>query len=127
MFEWPQILHCVYVMYNCLTAITDERKLIHGRTFPLQYDDLVNDNHPLFWEIGKLGKSYIDWVFTPEDKDLRFFASDFLENLTTCQWYIIPIFWLPIIAFFLHMSFSNFVASDGHETWLPQVAGGRCK
>src|SRR6218665_1029081 len=93
----------------------------------LQYDELVNANHPMFWEIGKLGKSYMDWIFTPEDKDLRFFGSDFLESLTQCQWYIIPIFWLPVIFFHLHLSFSNFMGSGGYETWLSQVAGGRCK
>lgn len=89
-----------------------------------KYDDLVNANHPLFWEIGKLGKSYMDWIFTPEDKDLRFFASDFLENLTVCQWHIIPLVWFPIISFFLYKSHSNFTSSGGYETWMPVLAGG---
>lgn len=89
-----------------------------------KYDDLVDASHPMFWEIGKLGRSYLDWIFTPEDKDLRFFASDFLESLTVCQWYIIPLVWLPIIGLFLHKSYSNFVLSDGRETWMPGVAGG---
>lgn len=92
--------------------------------FISQYDDLVNANHPMFWEIGKLGKSYIDWIFTPEDKDLRFFASDFLENLTVCQWYIIPLFWFPIISLVLYKSHSNFVVSGGHEVLMPGLAGG---
>lgn len=78
----------------------------------------------MFWEIGKLGKSYIDWIFTPEDKDLRFFASDFLENLTVCQWYIIPLFWFPIISLVLYRSHSNFVVSGGYEVWMPGLAGG---
>lgn len=89
-----------------------------------KYDDLVNANHPMFWEIGKLGKFYIDWIFTPEDKDLRFFSSDFLESFTVCQWYIIPLFWLPFISIVLYKSHSNFVFSGGHEVWMPGLAGG---
>lgn len=82
-----------------------------------RYDDLVNSNHPMFLEIGKLGKFYMNWIFTPEDKDLRFFQSDIVEYLTTCQWYIIPIVWLPIITFFLCLSYGNFMEIGGHETW----------
>jgi len=80
-------------------------------------NDLIDLNKPMFWQIGKLKEKYIEWVFTSSDKDLRFFESDFLEKLTMCRWPVIPIFWSPIILFFIYLSFSNF-SSNGNESFL---------
>lgn len=78
----------------------------------------------MFWQIGKLGKNYREWIHSPIDQDLRFFETDFLESLTQCQWYVVPIVWIPIMALFVYLSYSNFTEL-GAETWMPSLMGGR--
>lgn len=37
---------------------------------------------------------------TPTDRPLRLFHSDFCEYFSNNKWYIVPIFWIPIVCFF---------------------------
>lgn len=59
--------------------------------------DLVDWSQSLYKQVGQLGKNYHEWMLNPVDKKARLFDSDLLEQLTVTQWYVIPIFWIPII------------------------------
>lgn len=48
-------------------------------------------------QIPKLKSNYAIWVNKPVDRPLRLFKSQWMEILTKTPWYIIPIFWIPII------------------------------
>lgn len=48
-------------------------------------------------QIHKLGENYEEWVNLPVDRPLRLFESDFIESLTKTPWFIVPIFWIPVI------------------------------
>lgn len=50
-------------------------------------------------QIAKLGNKYADWVNLPVDRPLRLFNSDYIECLTKTPWWVVPIFWIPIIIY----------------------------
>jgi len=84
---------------------------------------IIDITKPMVWQIGKLGKHYQKWIHTPDDVDLRFFETDWIESLTMCQWYVIPTVWLPIMLYFLYLSASEFFES-GPEVMMPFLFGG---
>lgn len=48
-------------------------------------------------QIPNLKSKYAIWVNKPLDRPLRLFHSNWMEILTKTPWWLIPIFWLPII------------------------------
>lgn len=63
-------------------------------------EDLIDWDKPILSQVPHLGPKYTDWVNLPVDRPIRLFANDFLESLTKCPWYVVPIFWIPVIIFF---------------------------
>jgi dihydroceramide fatty acyl 2-hydroxylase len=43
-----------------------------------------------------MGPRYWAWVHKPVPGRPRFFASDALEALTCCPWWVVPLVWLPV-------------------------------
>lgn len=39
----------------------------------------------------------MDWVNKPVDRPLRLFERNYLEILTKTPWWLVPVFWIPII------------------------------
>ncbi|TGZ31874.1 Uncharacterized protein DBV15_01175 [Temnothorax longispinosus] len=66
-------------------------------------ENLINWNAPLLWQVGFMGDRYWEWVNLPVNRPIRYFQSEILEILSITPWYILPIVWLPIIAYFLYM------------------------
>lgn len=83
----------------------------------------IDMNKPMFWQVWKLGKYYQSWIHTPQDQDLRFFESDILESFTHCQWYMVPMVWVPLMFTFLYFSITNFIDA-GSEIFMPSMFGG---
>lgn len=50
-------------------------------------------------QIGSLKEKYSEWVNKPVDRPLRLFGPTWLENLTKTPWWLVPLFWLPSIAY----------------------------
>lgn len=48
--------------------------------------------------VGYMGSNYWDWVHKPLPGKPRFFHSTALENVTRCQWWVVPLIWLPVYA-----------------------------
>lgn len=54
---------------------------------------------PMINQIRFIGDKYENWVHKPVDRPLRLFQSDLLENFSKSPWYVIPLFWIPIIIY----------------------------
>ncbi|ETE60597.1 Fatty acid 2-hydroxylase, partial [Ophiophagus hannah] len=61
--------------------------------------DLVDWGKPLLWQVGHLHEKYDEWVHQPVDRPIRLFHSDLMEFLSRATWYIVCIFWLPVVFF----------------------------
>nr|CAD7393156.1 unnamed protein product [Timema cristinae] len=66
-------------------------------TLPGSDTKLVDWSKPMLWQVGHLGKRYQEWVSSPVDRRLRLFQSNFVESISVTPWYIVPIFWIPIL------------------------------
>uniref|UniRef100_A0A1B6DBJ9 Cytochrome b5 heme-binding domain-containing protein n=1 Tax=Clastoptera arizonana TaxID=38151 RepID=A0A1B6DBJ9_9HEMI len=79
-------------------------------------EDLVDWSKSLYKQVGQLGKNYHSWVLNPVDKKARLFDSDLLEQLTITQWYVVPIFWVPIIlglTYSAHLQIGRVAENEG--------------
>ncbi|KAF9189941.1 fatty acid alpha-hydroxylase [Haplosporangium sp. Z 767] len=61
-------------------------------------------NQPLLWQLWRNNYSkafYLEQVHIPRHLSgpARIFGSSFLEFFTKTPWYVVPIFWLPIVAY----------------------------
>ncbi|XP_022955301.1 dihydroceramide fatty acyl 2-hydroxylase FAH1-like [Cucurbita pepo subsp. pepo] len=67
----------------------------------------VDLNKPLVFQVGHLGEDYQEWVHQPivSKEGPRFFESDFWEFLTRTAWWAIPSIWLPVVCWFISMSY----------------------
>jgi sterol desaturase/sphingolipid hydroxylase (fatty acid hydroxylase superfamily) len=65
-------------------------------------DILIDNDNPILWKVGTLGKRYWKWIHQPYDGSIRLFESDFLERLTNTAWWVVPLVWLPAVFFFAY-------------------------
>lgn len=65
-------------------------------------------------QIKSLGANYAEWVNKPVDRPLRLFDSELLEMLTKTPWWLVPGFWLPIIAYLINIGIVD--AHDKHAS-----------
>lgn len=47
-------------------------------------------------------EKYALWVNMPVDRPLRLFEREWMEILTKTPWWLVPLFWLPIITYLLY-------------------------
>ncbi|KAI1292763.1 fatty acid alpha-hydroxylase [Mortierella claussenii] len=83
-------------------------------------------SQPLLWQLWNSDFSkafYLQQVHIPRhlSGSARIFGSPYLEVFTKTPWYIIPIFWLPIIAYNIHKSLQSGLSADQAATLV--VAG----
>ncbi|KAG0041329.1 fatty acid alpha-hydroxylase, partial [Gryganskiella cystojenkinii] len=74
-------------------------------------------SQPLLWQLWNSDFSkafYLEQVHIPRHLSgpARIFGSPYLEVFTKTPWYMIPIFWLPIIAYNVHRSLETGLAVD---------------
>ncbi|XP_006641387.3 fatty acid 2-hydroxylase [Lepisosteus oculatus] len=74
--------------------------------------DLVDWRKPLLWQVGHLGEKYDDWVHQPVDRPIRLFYSDVIEACSKTSWYMVPIVWLPVVAYLSWYCFSSLARGD---------------
>lgn len=72
-----------------------------------EWDDslehLVDWSKPMLWQIPSLGENYNAWINKPLDRYLRLFGPWYMEILSRAPWYLIPIIWVPIITYLIHL------------------------
>ncbi|XP_060066219.1 fatty acid 2-hydroxylase-like [Ylistrum balloti] len=68
-------------------------------------EKLVDWDKPMLTQVAHLGERYFEWVHYPEDKHIRLFKSDFCEYFSQCPWYVVPMYWVPMLILFLYSSF----------------------
>jgi 4-hydroxysphinganine ceramide fatty acyl 2-hydroxylase len=72
---------------------------------PQAMEDKVDMKKAILWQIGGLGKDYEEWVYKPSfAKEFRMFQSDLFETFSKTKWYVVPIVWIPVIAYLLFIS-----------------------
>uniref|UniRef100_A0A914M689 Fatty acid 2-hydroxylase n=1 Tax=Meloidogyne incognita TaxID=6306 RepID=A0A914M689_MELIC len=74
-------------------------------------DPLIDGQEPILFKIGELGERYWTWIHQPYDGAVRMFKSNFLEQLTRTKWWVIPMFWLPLVITFL-LEGNNLLIND---------------
>lgn len=98
----------LYLLREYKVEGRDERK-IDGQN---DLENLVDWNKPILPQVGKLGCRYNEWVSAPVDRKLRLFESSLLESITITPWYIVPIFWTPIIFYFVYSGINHFTSQN---------------
>ena len=68
-------------------------------------DGLIDWSKPIVWQVPKLGDKYFNWVHVPVDTHMRLFQSDFVEYFSQCAWYIVPMFWIPVMLVLITLSY----------------------
>ena len=71
------------------------------------------DSSDVDWDIGmfaRIGKvkEYEKWVETPVHRPLRIFDSAFLESMTHCPWWVVPLVWVPVSLYSTYMCYNAF-------------------
>lgn len=78
-----------------------------------RYDDPINYAKPMFLQVGQLGDKYNRWIHEYTSvKEFRMFESDFMESFSKTSWYVVPIFWLPVVAWLSLLSLFCHEQSD---------------
>ncbi|KAF5301213.1 hypothetical protein FQA39_LY10799 [Lamprigera yunnana] len=72
-------------------------------------EKLVDWNKPMLSQVGNLGSKYIEWVTSPVDRHLRLFENPFLESLTITPWYVVPIFWIPVLSYIIYCGILKYI------------------
>ena len=63
------------------------------------------------------GRSLIFWL------QIRFFHWDCIEVLSMCPWWVVPVFWSPVMLAFLYCAYHNFLIQP-RWPWLSSINGG---
>lgn len=72
---------------------------------PEELQKRIKNRQAVMMHVGKLGAGYQDWVHkTRVDTPVRFFEPDWMENLTFCPWWTVPLYWAPIVSWLLWTS-----------------------
>ncbi len=61
----------------------------------------------MIFQVHKFGNHYMKWVHSPVNMQMRLFNSEFLEFFSKTSWYIVPLFWLPVIFILICHSLDN--------------------
>ncbi|XP_018803109.1 PREDICTED: fatty acid 2-hydroxylase [Bactrocera latifrons] len=69
-------------------------------------EHLVDWSKAMLPQISHITRHYDEWVHKPVDRPLRLFGPTYLEMLTKTPWWVIPLFWIPVISKCLWEGFS---------------------
>ncbi|XP_072929359.1 uncharacterized protein Fa2h [Epargyreus clarus] len=65
---------------------------------------------PLLCQLDAVAPDYQRWVNSAVYRHCRLFTSPLLESLTFTPWYLVPVFWIPIIAYLICTQYLEHVA-----------------
>ncbi|KAF8965175.1 fatty acid alpha-hydroxylase [Entomortierella lignicola] len=79
-------------------------------------------NQPLLWQLWNSNYTkafYLEQVHIPRhlSGSARIFGSPYLEFFTKTPWFMVPIFWSPVIAYCFYMSLETGLTSDQSTTF----------
>lgn len=60
-------------------------------------EHLVDWSKAMLPQIANITKYYDEWVHKPVDRPLRLFGPWYLEMCTKTPWWVVPLFWIPVI------------------------------
>ncbi|XP_053605399.1 uncharacterized protein Fa2h [Plodia interpunctella] len=65
---------------------------------------------PLLYQLDAIAPDYDAWVNSPVYRKCRLFESSILESMTFTPWFLVPLFWIPIILYVGATQFRQYVA-----------------
>ncbi|XP_068624772.1 uncharacterized protein Fa2h [Battus philenor] len=65
---------------------------------------------PLLSQLSEIAPHYEKWVHTAVYRQCKLFSNPLLESLTYTSWYLVPIFWIPIIFYLIVTTYDKYVA-----------------
>lgn len=68
----------------------------------------IDEYKPLLCQVGSMGPFYMEWVHRPVTGQPRFFHSNWAEAVTKVRWWVVPLIWLPLIAYTFYRSILQF-------------------
>ncbi|PSC67533.1 Fatty Acid 2-hydroxylase [Micractinium conductrix] len=77
---------------------------LEGHEAPERADlaSLVDESKALLPQVVKLDpQTYIDWVAAPSTGHPVMFPNPLIERMTCTEWYVVPLLWLPIAAYYM--------------------------
>lgn len=68
----------------------------------------IDHSKPMMFQVGHLGEHYNDWINQPiiSKHGPRLYENDLVERLTQASWWMVPLVWLPVVAFAIRMAIS---------------------
>uniref|UniRef100_A0A0A1XK58 Fatty acid 2-hydroxylase n=1 Tax=Zeugodacus cucurbitae TaxID=28588 RepID=A0A0A1XK58_ZEUCU len=69
-------------------------------------EHLVDWSKAMLPQIWHITRHYDEWVHKPVDRPLRLFGPTYLEVFTKTPWWVVPLFWIPVICKCLWDEFS---------------------
>ncbi|KAL5289125.1 FA2H family protein [Megaselia abdita] len=64
-------------------------------------EHLVDWDRAMLPQIKNIAEHYDEWVHKPVDRELRLFDAWYLEILTKTPWWIVALFWSPVISYII--------------------------
>lgn len=68
-------------------------------------------------QVYKLGNQYDEWVNKPVDRPLRLLGPTWMENLTKTPWWVVPLYWIPIIIYYLYVGLNETIYLEKRNVW----------
>ncbi|XP_036334065.1 fatty acid 2-hydroxylase isoform X2 [Rhagoletis pomonella] len=81
-------------------------------------EHLVDWSKAMLPQISQITRHYDEWVHRPVDRPLRLFGPSYLEMFTKTPWWVIPLFWIPVICKCIWDEFSQNWSAPSTSTLL---------
>ncbi|CAG4933874.1 unnamed protein product [Parnassius apollo] len=75
-----------------------------------ELDGRLNWSKPLLNQLGAIAPHYEKWVNSAVYRKCQLFSSPLLESMTYTPWYLVPMFWIPIIIYLAVSQYFEYVA-----------------
>ncbi|XP_053962340.1 fatty acid 2-hydroxylase isoform X2 [Anastrepha ludens] len=85
-------------------------------------EHLVDWSKAMLPQISHITRHYDEWVHKPVDRPLRLFGPTYIEMFTKTPWWVIPLFWMPVISKCLWDEFTRNWSSSSTSTQTLLVA-----
>ena len=79
--------------------------------------EMVDWSQPVLSQVARLGESYKNWIHSPVHRQVRLFHSDFVEMLSVCPWWLVPLVWIPFSVFLMWLATTT---SACMLPWIPE-------
>ncbi|KAL4714689.1 hypothetical protein ACJJTC_012606 [Scirpophaga incertulas] len=95
----------------------DRNKQAEDIAFLEELESRIDWSKPLLAQLHKIATDYEMWVNSAVFRTCRLFQNPLLESLTYTPWYLVPVFWVPVI---LYLGVTQFLKNVFCEDRCPE-------